>query len=651
MRSRTFGAEGRFLGVARPSEQRRIARYGVALAVTSAAMLIALVIDQWSDEASPFPLLLAAVMISSWYGGLGPGLLSIAIGFPFVSFVFIEPVNSLAVATLVGIERLGAFLLVALLINWLNSRRIQAETRLMSHAAQQQVLTELGSELAGTNLNLPAILQTAATRTTEVIGDGCLVRLVGPDGESLDPVAYDHRDDRILTCLRDLLVADPAAFCGALARQVARSGSSMSAPDDLALRLDTPTNVPDQTCPADLAASTMLILPLLHRDRVLGTLTVWRHGTPYSDDDKRFLQELATCVALAIDNGRLYSEARAAEARYRGLFDRSADAILVSDTEGRILDANDAASELFAGHNGAAQNLHVRELVAGDWPSPVDSCSGEHCARDWRGELDVRRRDGALIPVEASVTTVALPTRTVVLSTLRDITERRRLEQAQREFVSSISHDLRTPLTAIRTGVALLLQHAADRLHPAERELLGHAQMNSERLSRLIDDLLALNQLEAGTHALDCEPLDLRLCVTSAVAAVYAPLREKQQTLELDLPTPLPVNGDQGRLEQVMCNLLGNAHHHTPRGTRILVVGRAAAEEIRLTVLDTGPGIPETEHDTIFARFHRLDPNGSGSGLGLAIARRLTEAHGGRLWAEETPGGGATFQLALPRYE
>ncbi len=621
------------------------------MAVTSAAMLIAFVIDQWRDEVSPFPLLLAAVMISSWYGGLGPGLLSIGIGFPFVSFLFLEPINSLSVMTLEEIERLVAYLLVALLINWLNSRRIQAETRLMSQAARQQVLTELGSELAGTNLNLPAILQTTAVRTTEVIGDGCLVRLVGPDGESLDPVAYDHRDARILGCLRDLLVDDPGAFFGALARQVVRSGTAMSAPDDTAMRLDIPTSMPDQTCPVDLAASTVFILPLLHRDRVLGTLTLWRHGTPYSDDDKRFLRELATCVALAIDNGRLYSEVRAAEARYRGLFDRSADAILVSDTNGQILDANHAANELFAGHNGAAQHLHIRELVTGDWPSRADSGNGEHNPRDWRGELEVRHRDGALIPVEASVTTVALPTRTVVLSTLRDITERRRLEQAQRDFISSISHDLRTPLTAIRTGVALLLQNAADRLHAAERELLGHAQMNSERLSRLVDDLLALNQLEAGTHALDCEPLDLRLCVTSAVASVYAPVREKQQTLELDLPTPLPVNGDQGRLEQVICNLLGNAHHHTPPGTRISVVGRAAVKEIRLTVLDTGPGIPETEFDTIFTRFHRLDPNGSGSGLGLAIARRLTEAHGGWLWAEETPGGGTTFQLVLPRYE
>ena len=357
------------------------------------------------------------------------------------------------------------------------------------------------------------------------------------------------------------------------------------------------------------------------------------------------------CVALAIDNGRLYSEAREAEARYRSLFDNSADAILVSDAAGRILDANTAATDLLAPRNGDSRWLEIGDLVDGDWPLANHTHESVRSIRNWRGEFNIRRADGSHIPVDASVTTVALPTQAVTLSTLRDVSERHRLEQAQRDFISSISHDLRTPLTAIRTGVGLLLQNAADRLQPGERDLLGHAQINTERLSSLIDDLLALNQLEAGTHPIDCEPLDLRLPVTSAVAAVYAPIQDKQQTLELDLPVPLPVNGDQTRLEQVMSNLLGNAHQHTPPGTRISVVGRAAANEVCLTVLDNGPGIPEAELDTIFARFHRLDPNGSGSGLGLAIARRLTDAHGGRLWAEQAQGGGTAFQLVLPRYQ
>jgi signal transduction histidine kinase len=139
----------------------------------------------------------------------------------------------------------------------------------------------------------------------------------------------------------------------------------------------------------------------------------------------------------------------------------------------------------------------------------------------------------------------------------------------------------------------------------------------------------------------------LRSVTVDGLAEVYPLLQEKGQAVEVELSEPLLVEGDQRHLRQAVVNLLDNAHQHTPPGTRIMIRGWNNDQEVRLSVGDTGPGIPHEEHETIFQRFHRLDVAAGGSGLGLAIARGLIERHGGRLSVESAPGEGATFQIAL----
>ena len=221
------------------------------------------------------------------------------------------------------------------------------------------------------------------------------------------------------------------------------------------------------------------------------------------------------------------------------------------------------------------------------------------------------------------------------------------LDRLRNDFIATVSHDLRTPLTAARAGLAMLEMRMAEQLGSDDRELLETSRRNVEYLHILIGDLLTFNQLEAGVLRLEREPLDLRAVVAAAMRVVYPLVQEKGQVLELDLAEPLPYEGDARRLEQVLVNLLANAHQHTPNGTSIRLAGRVAAGEVRLTVSDDGGGIPVEEQEAIFRRFHRLDAIGDGSGLGLAIARRIVELHGGRLWVESAPGQGAHFHLAL----
>lgn len=235
------------------------------------------------------------------------------------------------------------------------------------------------------------------------------------------------------------------------------------------------------------------------------------------------------------------------------------------------------------------------------------------------------------------------------VASIRDQAEQlAELDRLRTDFIATTSHNLRTPLTAARAGLGMLETSASERLRPDEHRLLQNARRNIARLDRHISDLLALNQIEAGALHLDCASLDLRAIVVDALSAVYPLMQEKGQTLELDLPTPLLMEGDRWRLEQVVVNLLSNAHEHTPAGARVQVTGQAEGRTIRLTVADNGPGIPPADRAAIFERFHRCSTSAGGSGLGLAIVKGIVELHEGRIQVASAAGTGAVFQIILP---
>lgn len=223
------------------------------------------------------------------------------------------------------------------------------------------------------------------------------------------------------------------------------------------------------------------------------------------------------------------------------------------------------------------------------------------------------------------------------------------LHALRTRFFASISHELRTPLTAVKAGLGLLEASLDDRFQPDERRLLANARRNVARLDGFIGDLLALNQIEAGVLPLDPEPLDLREVVAGALPAVQTLLAQKGQRLEVDLPSPLLVDGDQRRLEQVLVNLLGNAHEHTPAGTTIRIAGEARPDMATVIIADNGPGIEVAAHAHLFEPFWQLDRGSGGSGLGLAIVKGIVDLHGGQIHLVSEPGLGTTVRVSLPR--
>jgi signal transduction histidine kinase len=230
----------------------------------------------------------------------------------------------------------------------------------------------------------------------------------------------------------------------------------------------------------------------------------------------------------------------------------------------------------------------------------------------------------------------------------------RALEASRRELISAVSHDLRTPLATTRAMVEALADGVVTDKDDVQRYLRLILQ-ETQHLSRLIDDLFELSQIDSGALRLRCMPIDVAELVAETVAAYQAPAAEHAVRLE-EAVVSARVEADPERLQRVLRNLLDNALHHTPPGGTIEVRAGSHDDTVEVSVSDSGPGVATDELERIFDRFYRSERSrrrdegaSSGAGLGLAIARGLIQAHRGRIWAEASPLGGVCVQIRLPQ--
>jgi signal transduction histidine kinase len=224
-------------------------------------------------------------------------------------------------------------------------------------------------------------------------------------------------------------------------------------------------------------------------------------------------------------------------------------------------------------------------------------------------------------------------------------------ETMRRQLIGDVSHELRTPLTAIKGSMEGLM----DNILPADAETFSQIHEEADRLSRLVDDLQELSRVESGTFSLDRKPVMVTDLVSFTLKRFSRQCEAKGVTLTADLPDSLPtVLVDEDRIGQVLLNLVGNALQYTSSGGQITISARALGREVKLSVTDTGIGIPPEHLPHIFDRFYRVDKSrsrqsGGGSGIGLTIAKHLVELHGGTIRAEsEGAGSGSTFWFTLP---
>ena len=347
------------------------------------------------------------------------------------------------------------------------------------------------------------------------------------------------------------------------------------------------------------------------------------------------------------------------EARLRTVLESALDGIVACDEQGAIIEFNPEAERTFGYRRSQILGRPVFELFA----SLVEQmqmreildlhlASGVSPARGRPREIQMRRADGSPFLAEMSIAATAIDGRPVFTICLRDITERKQVERMKNEFVSMVSHELRTPLTSIRGSLGLIEGGVVGPLPEPVLEMVCIARNNTDRLVRLINDILDLEKIESGKIELKPERVRLRELIETSLRALDPMAQERGIRLSRVLSNRA-VTCDRDRLIQVLTNLVGNAIKFSPDGSVVEVrAGPTGDDRVRFMVIDQGPGIAPADLPKLFRRFQQLDASDSrqrgGTGLGLAISRAIVEQHGGEIGVESTPGTGSRFWFEIP---
>lgn len=519
-----------------------------------------------------------------------------------------------------------------------------------------RLLDESGRALAS-SLDYEETLQRVAWLAVPAMADCCVVDLLD-DAGNIRRVAVAYANAEPGIPLQENHEQQLTSAQVGLAGEVTRSGISRFI-----------EQVPEASPPAgpgdnlallrDIGAISVIVAPLRAGGKIHGALTLVTtrySGRRFDDDDLALGEQLGRRAALAIQNASLIRDAQAAEARYRGLFEGTKDGILVVDTTGTCIDVNPALAEMLGADRQQIVG-HPVTLVASGVPWVGEAA--ERLRQDglWRGEFELRRRNGESVPVESWFTRVQWPSGPVYVGVLRDTSERKRLERLHEEFISAVAHDLKNPLTTVR-GQSQLLRRRLERGEPpdAARFEAGLEGIDSAaaRMARQINELTDVMRLRAGQEIeLQREPVDLVALARQTIEA-HDPSTERH-TIRLETTVDELVGvWDGPRLERVLDNLLGNAIKYSPRGGDIIVrisrEGSGSSERALLSVEDTGVGIPASDLPLVFERFRRGANvvSFAGSGIGLAGARRIVELHGGTITVDSVEGQGSVFTVCLP---
>jgi PAS domain S-box-containing protein len=392
---------------------------------------------------------------------------------------------------------------------------------------------------------------------------------------------------------------------------------------------------------------SVAIFPVRPQNSTVAVLWVGDEKKDAFDEARvNFLSTLASQAAVLVENARLFQAAEGGRRRLAAILASTTDAILVTDAEGRLLLTNPAAQNLLALDETALgrplSGLALPETLAQALMPPRD----EQQLPTVEVPIDDRRIYYASIaPITGTEgTTLGM------VAVMRDVTHFKELDEMKSEFVATVSHDLRAPLTFIR-GYATMLLMAGD-LNEKQHDYLERILEGIDQMSALIGDLLNLRRIEAGV-GIRQEPCRLGLILVEAVDAMRARATSKGVTLRLEPTEGAPtVTGDRTLLRQAVSNLVDNAIKYTPAPGQVSVGLSTTAHEAVIHITDTGIGIAPEDQVRLFEKFYRIKRretgNIQGTGLGLALVKSIIERHGGRVWAESVANQGSTFYIALP---
>jgi two-component system NtrC family sensor kinase len=473
-------------------------------------------------------------------------------------------------------------------------------------------------------LDLDSVLTTVVEAAVRLTGaeEGSLLLLDAKSGE-LYMRASKNFDEEFARTFR-LHVQD------SLAGQVVATGAPV---------------ILDEQSPQKIKTSylvhSLLYVPLRVRGKTIGVLGVdnRKAGRSLTTEDRTVMMAMADYAAIAIDNAQLYQASEAERVKLETILTQTESGVIVLDPENRVVLINRAARLLYK-VDGEVVGRSLAEVVEDPRLLAMARVGGDAPRRE-----ELEAPDGRVF--SAQRTLIPDVGQAIVM---HDITHLKDLDRIKSEFVTTVSHDLRSPLTAI-LGYVELIERAGN-VNDQQREFIRRVRLSVEHMTRLVADLLDLGRIEAGLDA-SLEVTPISVLARYALDGLRSAAEMKQQKIETVLSDDLPmVRGDPYRLRQMIGNLLENAIKYTPPSGEIIVAAVVEGDQVILRVSDTGPGIPASDQPYIFDKFFRasnVPDDSGGTGLGLSIVKSIVDTHQGRIWVDSQLGRGTTFTVVLPR--
>ncbi|MGN6734508.1 MAG: ATP-binding protein [Candidatus Binatia bacterium] len=410
---------------------------------------------------------------------------------------------------------------------------------------------------------------------------------------------------------------------------------------------------------------SLAMFPLVSKQRSLGFIAVGsKTFHKFTKREIRLLMAFSSQLGAALENAQLYDEVTKSKAYIENLVENAADVILSTDLKDQILTWNRGAEITLGYGKDEVIGRHLSMLLPPERVHELDDMRAKVQVSGVLRDIEVqsKRKDGRQIYLSLSVSPIKDVEDRIIgfLRVAKDVTEKRRYEQRLKEldklksdFVSNVSHELRTPLTAIKGSVDNMLDGLTGDLNEKQSRYLTRIKSNTDRLARLINDLLDLSRIEYGVTL---QPTNLRLApLLREVAESLRPVAAvKRITIAVESPDEtVTAWADPDRVSEILMNLLGNAIKFTPPDGKVtLSVEGRGADWVKISVADTGPGIPPEEANRIFDKFYQVPQLEKqkivGTGLGLSITKALVEMHGGKIWLESEVGRGSIFSFVIP---
>lgn len=507
---------------------------------------------------------------------------------------------------------------------------------------QRDYLLEFARSISG-ELDLATVLARIARVAAEVLaGHACLIALREESGGWRIASSYGVTPD-FLKNLSPLLsdipdLGDPARF----------------ALPEINRRLQRITQA------ASMGLLTGVGLPLIARREVVGVIFVFRsYQGVFSAEDRALLQSFADQAAIAVHNARLYTQVTQQKQHLDAVLESAADGIFILDPKLHFERFNRSCSRITGfpaeevigrPHSEIIRwkrrepGMSLEEAELGGWPL------SEPAALYVEGELITRQGNTISVGITYAPTLSSEARLLGIVASVRDITKFRQAEEVKSTFISIVSHELRTPVALIKGYVGTLRREDAHWDPAVVRDSLEVIEEESDRLAKLIDDLLDASRLQAGAMTLN--RTEVALDHLSAQLAERFRTQSEQHTFEVEFPKDFPIiTGDEERLTQVLSNLLSNAVKYSPEGGKVTISGERRTESVVVSVADEGPGLAPEDVPRVFDRFYRSADAArktQGAGLGLYLAKAVVEAHGGRIWVDDRVKRGARICFSLP---